>query len=106
MHAQVTMFSVKPATLTRLIETVKGQVVPDLHEQPGCLRVEFLTRSRINKALLVSFWMTEFDAMEAEKQGVLDQQMSLLEPFVTGPAIVEGYEVSIIEEVHQAQPSG
>ena len=61
-------------------------------------RAELLTRSRINKIVYTSFWRTEFDAMNAERQGLLEEEMARLEPFAAGPGIVEGFEVSMLAD--------
>jgi hypothetical protein len=89
------MFPVKPGVLTPLIAVTREQIVPRSHEQPGFVRAVLLTRSRINKAVYTSYWRTENDAMKAEHAGLLDEEMALFEPFAAGPAIVEGYEVSV-----------
>lgn len=98
MFARVTMFAVKPAAWPHLIAAAREQAVPASEAHAGFLRAELLTRSRINKAIYTSFWRTEFDAMEAEKEGLLDEEMAHFEPFAAGPAIVEGYEVSVLAE--------
>lgn len=97
MFARVTMFPVLPATFTPLIDAVRHQVLANSMQHPGFMRGELLTRSRIDKAIWISFWNTENDSKTAEVEGLLDQEMRILEPFVSGPAIVEGYEVSIDE---------
>jgi hypothetical protein len=96
MFARVTMFSVKPACWPALIAVGRDQVIPASQAHEGFVRAELLTRSRINKLVYTSFWRTEYDALEAEKQGQLDAEMALFEPFAAGPAIVEGYEVSAL----------
>jgi hypothetical protein len=98
MFARITTFGVREGVLTPLIATVREQVVPRSRRHDGFLRAELLTRSRINKIVYTSFWRTEFDAMQAEKEGLLDEEMALLEPFAAGPAIVEGYEVSMLAD--------
>jgi hypothetical protein len=95
VFARVTMFAVKPGVLTPLIAAAREQVVPLSRGESGFLRAQLLTRSRINKVIYTSFWRTEFDAVQAEKRGLLDEEMKLFEPFAAGPAVVEGYEVSM-----------
>lgn len=97
MYARVTMFSTKPATLTPLIATVRDTVLSRVKDYEGFVHAQFVTRSRINKAILTTFWRTEYDAMQAEKDGELDWEMEQIEPYVVGPAVIEGYEVSCIE---------
>jgi hypothetical protein len=94
VFARVTLFAVKPAAWSSLIAAAREKVMPASQACEGFLRAELLTRSRINQAMYTSFWRTEFDAMEAEKAGLLDEEMGHFEPFAAGPAIVEGYEVS------------
>jgi hypothetical protein len=101
VYARVTSFSVKPGALTQLIAVAREQVVPRSLEQPGFVRAVFLTRSRINKAMFTSYWRTEHDAMKAEEAGLLEAEMSLFEPYAAGPAIVEGYEVSVLTDAER-----
>ncbi|MGH3004741.1 MAG: hypothetical protein ACRDOS_02345 [Gaiellaceae bacterium] len=98
MFARVTTFAVKPAAWPHLIAVARDEVVPASQARPGFLRAELLTRSRISKAIYTSFWHTEFDAIEAERGGHLDDEMARFEPYAAGPAIVEGYEVSVLAE--------
>jgi hypothetical protein len=98
MFARVTTFAVREGVLTPLIATVREEIVPASQRHEGFLRAELLTRSRINKIVYTSFWRTEFDAMNAEKQGLLDEEMARLEPFAAGPGIVEGFEVSMLAD--------
>lgn len=99
MFARVTIFAVKPAAWPGLIAAGRDRAMPASRAHQGFLRAELLTRSRINQAVYTSFWRTEFDAIEAEKQGLLDEEMALFEPFAAGPGIVEGYEVSALVDV-------
>jgi hypothetical protein len=101
VYARVTMFAVKPAVLPRLIAVARDRVVPRSQREPGFLRAELLTRSRINKVVYTSFWKTEFEAQQAERAGLLDEEMALFEPFAAGPAIVEGYEVSLLADRYE-----
>ena len=99
MFARVTIFAVKPAAWPGLIAVARDRAMPASQGHQGFLRAELLTRSRLNQAIYTSFWHTEFDAMEAEKQGLLDEEMALFEPYASGPGIVEGYEVSALVDV-------
>ena len=91
--------------MARLVAAGRDGVIAASREHHGFLRGELLTRSRINKVVYTSFWATEFDAMEAEKQGLLDAEMALFEPFAAGPAIVEGYEVSALYDATDGSAS-
>jgi hypothetical protein len=98
VFARVTSFAVKPGALTPLIAVAREQIIPRSREQAGFMRAVFLTRSRINKAVYTSYWRTEYDALKAEEGGLLEAEMSLFEPHAAGPAIVEGYEVSVFTD--------
>jgi hypothetical protein len=106
VYARVTIFAVKPAVLPRLIALTRQRIVPRAQREPGFLRAELLTRSRINKVVYTSFWKTEFEAEQAKLAGLLDEEMALFEPFAAGPAIVEGYEVSVLADGSGDSPAG
>lgn len=105
MFARVTIFAVKPAAWPGLIAVARERAIPASRAHEGFLRAELLTRSRLNKAIYTSFWRSEFDSMEAEKQGLLDAEMALFEPFAAGPATVEGYEVSALYDASAPEGS-
>jgi hypothetical protein len=106
VFARVTVFAVKPAVWPGLIAAARDRAMAASQSHEGFLRAELLTRSRLNKAIYTSFWRTEYDAMQAEEQGLLDDEMALFEPYAAGPGVVEGYEVSALVDVSSSPGAG
>jgi len=98
MFARLTIIPVQPATFTSLISTVREELLRKSESHPGFLGAQLLTRTRIDKAVLQTFWRTEYDADTADEKGLLSEEIRLLEPFAAGPVVVEGFEVSVLAE--------
>lgn len=99
MYVRVTTVPVQAARFSPLISTVREKILPLAARHDGFLGGQLLTRTRINKALWQTTWRTEFDAQQADKKGLLAQEMELLAPFASGTAYVEGFEVSVLSKL-------
>ncbi|GMQ85649.1 MAG: hypothetical protein BMS9Abin07_1216 [Acidimicrobiia bacterium] len=106
MFVRLTVFPVRPATFTSMIATVRNDIVPLNATHAGFLGAQLLTRTRIDKAVLQTTWRTEYDALQADEDGLLDREMSFLEPYASGPAVVEGFEVSVLFDAAPVEPDG
>jgi len=106
MFVRLTVFPVRPATFTSMIATVRDDIVPFSATHAGFLGAQLLTRTRIDKAVLQTTWRTEYDALQADENGLLEREMRLLEPFASGPAVVEGFEVSVLVDATPVEPEG
>ncbi|MGH3004738.1 MAG: antibiotic biosynthesis monooxygenase family protein [Gaiellaceae bacterium] len=96
MFAQVTTFRIHSAAITKVVRAFERQILPEARTQPGFLKADLLTRSRLNKGVAVFYWDTEGDAMNCQKSGTWSKLLAPLDPFVLEPPTTEGYEPNIV----------
>ena len=96
MFALIATFRVRSAAITNVVRAFKQEVLPLAEEQPGFLKADLFTRSRLDKGVAVLFWDTEQDARLFARGIGVQALLAPLEPFLVEPPVAEGYEPNVV----------
>ena len=94
MFARVTFTQVKEAMVDEAVKVTKDSVLPAAKSQKGFRSACLLTQPK-GKAIMISFWVNEEDAVAGEKSGYYQEQLAKFKDMFTAPPTHEGYEVSL-----------
>jgi len=95
MYARVSITQVQPGKTDEGIRIHRESVVPACKQQKGFKGLYVLGDRKTGKGLTISLWETEADMTAGEASGFYQQQVAKFKDILTGPAVREGYEVSI-----------
>ncbi len=94
MFARITSMNIKPERLEDAIAVYKKSVVPAAKSQKGFAAAYLLVDRETGKVLSITFWKSEQDALENERNRYYQEQIvKFLDMLQSGP-IREGYEVA------------
>ena len=94
MFARVTFTQVKEAMVDEAVKVTKDSVLPAAKSQKGFRGAHLLTQPK-GKAIMISLWETEGDAIAGESSGYYQEQLAKFKDMFTAPPVHEGYEVSL-----------
>jgi len=100
MFARMTILQVKPERIDDGIKIYRTSVVPEAKKQKGFRGACLLADRASGKAISVTFWRNEKDAVANEESLYYQEQLVKFLSLLAGPMIREGYEVS----VHRLDP--
>jgi heme-degrading monooxygenase HmoA len=76
------------------VKVTKDSVLPAAKSQKG-FRGAYLLKQPKGKAIMLTLWETEEDAVAGEKSGYYQEQLAKFKDMFTAPPTQEGYEVSL-----------
>jgi heme-degrading monooxygenase HmoA len=95
MFARLTTMNVKPDRIEEAIAIYKKSVIPAAKSQKGFVAAYLLADRETGKGLSITFWKTEQDALENERNRYYQEQLVKFLDMFQSPPIREGYEVSV-----------
>jgi hypothetical protein len=95
MFARMTMLPFKRELLEEGVQLYKQSVIPDAKKQKGYCGACLLIDPNLGKAISVTFWKSEKDAIANEENLYYQEQLVKFLVFFSAPPIREGYEVRI-----------
>jgi len=95
MFARRMLFSFKVECVDDAVALFRTSVIPGARKQRGFRGGGFLTDRKTGKAIAVTFWRNEKDALANEDNRFFQNQLEAFIPYFAGPPIREGYEVSL-----------
>ena len=93
MFARVSRTRYQPDKLDEVNKISQESVIPAAKAQKGFRRIYSLRDPKTGKAMTISFWETEEDALANEKSGYFQEQRDKVAPYRAEEAVVERYEV-------------
>jgi heme-degrading monooxygenase HmoA len=94
MFARMTVLPFKRELLEEGVQLYKQSVIPDAMKQKGYGGACLLIDRNSGKAISVTFWKSEQDAIANEESLYYQEQLLKFHPkYLSGPPIREGYEV-------------
>ena len=94
MFARVTSTQVREDKVDEAVKVTKDSVLPAAKSQKG-FRGAYLLSQPKGKAIMITLWETEEDAVANEQSGYYQEQVGKIKDFLTAPPVREGYEVSL-----------
>ena len=95
MFARLTFMNIKPERIEEGISIYKKSVVPAAKSQKGFVAAYLLADRETGKILSITFWKSEQDALENERNRYYQEQIvKFLDMLQSGP-IREGYQVAV-----------
>jgi len=94
MFARVTFSQVKEDKVDEAVKVTKESVLPAAKSQKG-FRGAYLLSQPKGKAIMISMWDTEEDAVASEKSGYYQEQLAKFKDMFTAQPTREGYTVSL-----------
>jgi len=95
MFARMTILQIQPESAEAAIRLFRRSVVPEARKQKGYRGACLLADRGAGKAVAVTFWKTEKDALANEKSRFYQEQLVKFMRYFSGPPIREGYDVSV-----------
>lgn len=106
MFARMTILQVVPESSGDAIKLFRRSVVPEAKKQKGYRGACLLTDEKVGKAIVVTFWRNEADAVANEESRYYQEQLVKFLQYFSGPPIREGYTVSVHAMRASAQSCG
>ncbi len=94
MFARVTFTQVKEDKVDEAVKVTNESVLPAAKSQKGFHGAYLLTQPE-GKAIMVSMWETEEDAIANENSGYYQEQLAKFKDMFAAPPVHEGYNVSL-----------
>ena len=94
MFARLTFTQVKEDKMDEAVKVTRDSVLPAAKSQKG-FRGAYLLSQPKGKAIMISLWETEEDAVAGEKSGYYQEQLAKFKDMFTAPPTHEGYELSL-----------
>jgi heme-degrading monooxygenase HmoA len=95
MFARMTILQVRSESSESAIKLFRRSVVPEARKQKGYRGACLLTNPGEGKAVAVTFWRSEKDALANESSRFYQEQIIKFLQYFSGPPIREGYTVSV-----------
>jgi heme-degrading monooxygenase HmoA len=86
-----------PEKTDEATDLYKEGVVPAAKSQKGFCGIYLLSNPKTGKAISISLWDNEADALANEQSGYYQEQLGKFKDFFTAPPVQEGYEVAVRE---------
>ena len=113
MFARMTILQVQPENSDTAIKLFRRSVVPEARKQKGYRGSCLLTDAKSGKAIVVTFWRREADAVANETSRYYQEQLVKFLQYFSGPPMREGFMVSVhdleapgLPHAHKGNPSG
>lgn len=97
MFARVTLTEMIPDKTDEATKLYRESVVPAAKAQRGFCGIYLLSNSKTGKAISISLWDSEADAIANEQSGYYQEQVGKFIDVFTAPPGQEGYEVAVQE---------
>ncbi len=97
MFARLTITQMSPEKTDEATNLYKEAVVPAAKSQKGFCGIYLLSNPKTGKAISISLWDREADAIANEQSGYYQEQVGKFKDIFTAPPIQEGYEVAVRE---------
>ena len=94
MFARLTFTQTKEDKVDEAVKVTKDSVLPAAKSQKGFRNAYLLTQPN-GKAIMISLWETEEDAVVGEKSGYYQEQLAKFKDMFAAPPTHEGYKVSL-----------
>ena len=94
MFARVTFTQVKEDKVDEAVKVTKESVLPAAQSQKG-FRGAYLLSQPKGKAIMISLWESEEDAVTNERSGYYQEQLAKFKDMFTAPPVHDGYIVSL-----------
>ena len=95
MFARMTILQVRPENSEAAVKLFRRSVVPEAKKQKGYRGACLLTDPKAGKAIVVTFWRNEADAVANEESRYYQEQLVKFLQYFSGPPMREGYTVSV-----------
>lgn len=95
MFARLTYVHIKREKIDDCIEIYENSVIPAARLQKGYQGAYLLVDRKTGKAISITLWNSEEDAIANEDNRYYQEQVLKFRVFFTKPPIREGYEVSV-----------
>jgi heme-degrading monooxygenase HmoA len=95
MFARMTILQVVPENADDAVRLFRRSVVPEAKKQRGYRGACLLTNTAMGKAIAVTFWRREADALANETSRYYQEQLVKFLQFYSGPPMREGYVVQV-----------
>jgi heme-degrading monooxygenase HmoA len=100
MHARVMTYrirgDVRGANFNNVIHTVQWRILPAAERQSGFAGLVLLSSREERRVVSTTYWNTEADMLESESAGYLEEEISRLIRFLSGPPDIEHFEVTVM----------
>ena len=96
MHARIVTLQVREGKLDRVVQILQQIVLPAASRQPGFAGLVVMSDREAYKGLSTSLWHSEADMLASEQAEYFQEQISRLITLLSGPPIIEQYEVEAL----------
>jgi heme-degrading monooxygenase HmoA len=104
MFVRLTIAPIKSGKMNDLTTIYKDSIVPAAKAQEGYRGAYLLTNRETNKAVSVTVWNSEKNAIANEQSGYYKEQVAKAIPCFSGAPVREGYEISVSDAPVKEKP--
>lgn len=97
MFSRMTVLQVSPERIDEGVEIYRTSVLPEARKQDGYRGACVLVDRASGKAMSITFWRSEKDALINEENLYYQEQLVKFLSFLAGPMIREAYEVKVFD---------
>ncbi|MBM3241434.1 hypothetical protein FJZ31_34570 [Candidatus Poribacteria bacterium] len=97
MFARFTIAQVKSGKMDELAKIYEESIVPAAKAQKGYQGAYLLTNPETGKAISITVWDSEADAIANEQSGYYQEQVAKAKDCFAAPPIREGYEITVAD---------
>jgi ketosteroid isomerase-like protein/heme-degrading monooxygenase HmoA len=95
MFARLTIAQIKSGKMDELAKVYAEGIVPAAKSQNGYQGAYLLTNEEAGKAISITVWDSEADAIANEQSGYYKEQVAKAAPCFSAAPVREGYEISV-----------
>jgi len=96
MHARVITHRVREGNLDRVIQVISESIEPAARRQPGFVAFVLMSDRNAGHVVSTSYWDTDTDMLASENAEYLQEQISRLIIYLSGPPVIEHYGVDLM----------
>ncbi len=104
MFVRLTIAPIKDGKMDELAKIYKESIVPAAKAQEGYQGAYLLTNKETDKAISVTIWNSEKDAIANEESGYYKEQVAKAIPCFSGAPVREGYVISVSDAPVEEKP--
>jgi heme-degrading monooxygenase HmoA len=104
MFVRLTIAPIKGGKMDDLAKIYKESIVPAAKAQEGYQGAYLLTNKETNKAISVTVWNSEKNAIANEESGYYKEQVAKAAPCFSGAPVREGYIISVSDAPVREKP--
>jgi hypothetical protein len=97
MFSRMTVLQVSPERIDEGVEIYRTSVLPEARKQDGYRGACVLVDRALGRAISITFWRAEKDALANEENLYYQEQLVKFLSFLAGPMIREAYEVKVFD---------